>query len=245
MTHFTYLFVNFFTVIVPLLFTFHPKLNFYKTWWAFSPAIILTGLCFVIWDNWFTRLGVWGFNYQYLTGVTIGKLPVEELLFFICIPYACMFTFHCLTTLVSWKVNTKIQDVVMWLLVVGLIIAGLVFFERIYTSVTFLSQAVLLLAARYWLKVSWLGKFYIIYGFLLLPFLLVNGILTGMGLERPVVWYNSAEIIGLRLLTIPFEDVFYGMELILLNLLIYLHLLNRKAATEKQSPTATVIKPMI
>ncbi|WP_448634166.1 lycopene cyclase domain-containing protein [Pedobacter panaciterrae] len=96
--------------------------------------------------------------------------------------------------------------------------------DKIYSMVTFIGLAVLMAVARYILKVSWLPKFYLIYGILLIPFLIVNGLLTGTALEEPVVWYNQAQIIGLRILTIPVEDVFYGMALILLNLLIYLHL---------------------
>jgi len=49
----------------------------------------------------------------------------------------------------------------------------------------------------------------------------VNGLLTGTGLDKPVVWYNEAEIIGWRIGSIPFEDVFYGMLLILCNVLVY------------------------
>ena len=49
----------------------------------------------------------------------------------------------------------------------------------------------------------------------------MNGILTGSGIEDAVVRYNDAEIIGLRLLTIPIEDLFYGFELFLLNVFFY------------------------
>ena len=98
------------------------------------------------------------------------------------------------------------------------------------------------------LKSGWLSKFYITYLLLLLPFLIVNGLLTGTGLAGPVVWYSPAHIIGPRILTIPIEDVFYGMDLILLNVMIYsglsaryyLRLKNqRKAANSKRPLTLT------
>ncbi len=71
------------------------------------------------------------------------------------------------------------------------------------------------------MKPKFLGKFYLSYLFILIPFVLVNGILTGTGIESPVVWYNDAENLGIRLGTIPVEDTIYGMMLILMNVTIF------------------------
>jgi lycopene cyclase domain-containing protein len=54
----------------------------------------------------------------------------------------------------------------------------------------------------------------------MLPFLMVNGVLTGSLIDAPIVWYNDAENLGIRIFTIPVEDVFYGMGLVLLNILL-------------------------
>lgn len=229
---FLYLYVNFFTVIIPFLFSFHPKLKFYKTWKSFFPAVALTGILFIAWDIYFTRIGVWGFNQQYLTGITLLNLPIEEVLFFFCIPYACVFTFHCLNLFIERKFAGNIENRITLTLILVFALTAILNYQKLYPLFTFLSLAALLAVSKYILKVKWLGKFYIIYAILLLPFLIVNGILTGSGLEEPVVWYNSMEIIGIRIVTIPLEDVFYGMELILSNLLIYLHLMDRNTVKQ-------------
>lgn len=221
---YTYLLIDFFTIIVPFLFSFHPRLNFYKTWKAFFPAVLLTGLLFVVWDMYFTSLGVWGFNPTYLLGLNIGNLPVEELLFFLCIPYSCVFTFHCLNLLLKKTPGQKVENIISIALLIFSIAMSIRYYEAIYTLFTFVSLTLLIVLLKFVLKVNWLGKFYLIYAILLVPFLIVNGLLTGTGLAAPVVWYNPEEIIGLRILTIPFEDIFYGMNLILMNLLIYLPL---------------------
>jgi len=224
---YTYLLIDFFTIVVPFLFSFHPKLNFYKTWKAFFPAVLITGFVFILWDIYFTALGVWGFNKQYLVDISIGNLPFEEVLFFFCIPYACVFTYHCLDLFLDKTLSKRTENIVTNVLIVIFAATGVLSFNKIYPMVTFISLSALLALSKYYLKINWLGKFYVIYGVLLFPFLIVNGLLTGTCLDNPVVWYNPAQIFGLRILTIPVEDVFYGMALILMNLLIYKFLKNR------------------
>jgi lycopene cyclase domain-containing protein len=51
----------------------------------------------------------------------------------------------------------------------------------------------------------------------------VNGFLTAI----PVVLYNDEENVGIRLYSIPLEDVFYGMLLLFMNIVIYEKLKNR------------------
>lgn len=232
--NYLYLAVNFFTILIPFLFSFHPRLLFYKTWKAFFPAVIIAGIIFLLWDAYYTHLGVWGFNPDYLTGIQVSNLPLEEILFFFCIPYACVFTFHCLDKLVLNKSFRFDDNLVTPILIITLLGVSIWQFQKIYTMVTFISLAALLAFSKYVLKINWLDKFYFVYAILLLPFLIVNGILTGTGLDSPVVWYNNEEIIGFRILTIPVEDIFYGMLLILLNLLIYQHLKRKFQALQKE-----------
>ena len=238
---YTYLLVNLFTILIPFLFSFHPKLKFHKTWAAFFPAVFITGLVFVLWDMRFTQLGVWGFNERYLTGYQIGNLPVEEVLFFFCIPYACVFTFHCLDLFFKGIGGPKMQKINTLILVSFLLILGSLNFSKIYTATTFLSFALLLLYAQFLLKITWLTRFYVIYGILLIPFFIVNGILTGSWIEEQVVWYNPEDFMNFRIGTIPVEDAFYGAELILMNLLIYKYLLNRRKAVSVSRLKTTLL----
>lgn len=231
---FLYLLVDFFTVIVPLIFSFHPKIKFYNSWKSFFIAAFCVAIVFIIWDSVFTALGVWNFNPRYVTGVYFFKLPVEEILFFICVPFSCVFTYYCLDKFYNLRWKPKTEDLFSLLLSGCLLITGIIFIKQLYTSVTFISTALLCIILKFIFKINWLGKAITVYAFLLIPFLVVNGILTGTGLEEPVVRYNNLENLRVRLLTIPIEDIFYGFELFLLNLVIFIHLNHKnKTVTSK------------
>jgi lycopene cyclase domain-containing protein len=75
-----------------------------------------------------------------------------------------------------------------------------------------------------------LQHFYITFLVILIPFLIVNGILTGSitGIESPVVWYNNSENLGIRIHTIPIEDVAYCFSLLFGNLMIFENLKNKQ-----------------
>ena len=95
MSEWTYLWVNLAVLSVPFVASFDKRVAFVKEWGAFWPACLLTMTGFIAWDVWFTHEGVWGFNEAHLTGVGCLGLPIEEWLFFITVPYACVFTYAC------------------------------------------------------------------------------------------------------------------------------------------------------
>ena len=223
MMRFTYVLVDLSAILVPFLFSFHPKINFHKKWRAFFPALILTAIFFIIWDIIFTNAGVWEFNNRYLIGYYFFNIPVEEILFFICIPYACVFTYHCFGTLIKPNIQGR-SIIVSSILLLFLGSFSLIYHSHLYTSVTFTLLFILILYNTLVKKADWMKLFYVSYLVLLIPFFICNGILTGTGPDQPVVIYNDAENLGIRLLTIPVEDVFYGMLLILLNITIYEYL---------------------
>jgi len=218
---YTYLLVNIFSVIVPFVFSFHPKIKFNKYFGAYFSANVIAALCFLIWDAIFTANGVWGFSTKYTLGISLLNLPIEEILFFICIPFACVFTYHCLDKFINVVWNRTLESAFILLLATTLILVGINHHDKIYTSVTFISTGLMLLTFKFVFKVEWLQRILSYYPILLVPFMIVNGILTGYGLTEPVVWYNNAENLSIRILTIPVEDVVYGFELIILTIFIY------------------------
>lgn len=216
---YTYLAIDIGAIIVPLIASFHPRIRYYQQWGMAFIALLISGSLFILWDIYFTHIGVWGFNPDYLLGIRIFNLPLEEVLFFLCIPYACMFSYHCLQTL--WPrlaVSKKVSDYLSWILTIGGVLTAIAFYGNRYTCATFI---LLVIFIQYVRNKSWIGHFYVCYGMMLFPFVIINGILTGSWIDAPIVWYNSDAIIGVRMLTIPVEDVFYGLIMIGSQVMLY------------------------
>lgn len=219
-TKYLYLALDVLTILFPLLFSFYSKANFSKKWKYLWLAILIPGIVFIVWDEWFTQLGVWGFNERYLSGLYLGSLPLEEILFFICIPYACVFTYEALNYLIKKDYLASSQKVISTIIIFICISIGIFNADKWYTSITFLSLGAYLFILQFVLRVNFLGRFYFSYLFTVIPFFIVNGILTGSWIEEPVVWYSHDENLGIRIGTIPVEDAFYGMLLIVMNVSI-------------------------
>lgn len=216
-----YLWINILSFIVPFLFSFYPKANFSKKWRYVLPAILVTAVIFIAWDAAFTAMGVWWFNPKYVSGIYLLGLPLEEILFFFCIPYACLFTYFAFSHLVERDHLFPHQELISSLLIVALLIFGSYYMDRWYTAVTFLFTGAFLALILLKLRVRFMGRFYFAFAFLLVPFLIVNGILTGSLTPEPVVWYDDAENIGVRIGTIPLEDAVYALLMILIPITIW------------------------
>ena len=216
-----YLWIDLLSLSVPLLASFHPRIRLYKNWKALFMALMITLVPFIIWDAFFTARGYWGFDQNYVSGIYLFYLPLEEWLFFICIPYACVFTHLAIVELYpKLRLSPSVVRVVTYSLMVIFALLLLLNFDRAYTVVdTIFAIVVLTVAWRMFRNV--LGAFYLTFLVMLIPFFIVNGILTGTGLERPVVWYDNMENLNVRLGTIPVEDVIYAFSLILMNLLLF------------------------
>lgn len=227
---YTYLALNLGTVFFPLLLSFDKKVAFYKSWPALFPSILWVGAVFLIWDEWFTVQGVWGFNPDYLVGVYGFSLPMEEWLFFLTVPYACLFIYACLHAYIPRDILAGVARPILKGLVGGLIFLAIANSDQLYTVVTFLSLAGWLALELFVWRSNWLGRFLLAYLISLVPFLLVNGVLTAL----PVVWYNDAENFGLRLTTIPIEDTMYMMLLLLMNTHTYEWLMQRRRMRSTQ-----------
>ncbi|GAA3779983.1 hypothetical protein GCM10022271_10330 [Corallibacter vietnamensis] len=219
MKAYTYLLVDLACISIPLIASFYKKHAFYKDWKPFIKANLIIALLFLIWDALFVQKGIWGFNNTYLTGFYITNLPIEEILFFICIPFSCVFTYFSTIYLIKNNPLKNIQRYITLIVLLILLFTAIINYNKLYTSVTFFVTSAYL--SIHLLKKTDLSYHYLSY-ILVLPFFFIsNGILTGSFIVAPIVWYNDAENLGIRLGNIPIEDSIYGLLLIISNIDLY------------------------
>lgn len=214
-THYTYLILNLACIFFPFILSFDKKIAYYKLWKPLFIGILISAAFFIIWDILFTKLGVWSFNPTYIIGIYIFNLPIEEILFFITVPYACIFIYEVVNGYTKRDVIGcgKPYSVVISVICLVLII---LFHDKTYTLINASICLIMLLYAAFIYKSQNLGRFFLAYFISLIPFLICNGLLTAL----PVVIYNNNENMNLRLFTIPLEDTLYGLSLMLIPILI-------------------------
>lgn len=201
--------------IVPFVMSFEKKIHFISKWKAFLPAILIIGSVFVLWDVEFTRSGVWQFNPDFVSGLNFINLPIEEVLFFFVIPYISLFIYEIAKLYFKLPYNRYVR-LFNLLLAMALLALCFVNTHADYTFTTFVAMS-LVLFWNYVKKIEHTSYMFVTYAIILVPFAIVNGVLTSM----PVVIYNNLENLSIRVGTIPIEDFFYAMLLIFSNILLY------------------------
>lgn len=84
------------SIFFPLLFSFYPPLKFWRNLKALIFSLIIIVIVFGAWDVFATWRMHWFFNPVGVMGKVIINLPIEEWLFFIVIPFCCIFTWEAL-----------------------------------------------------------------------------------------------------------------------------------------------------
>lgn len=207
---YTYLMILFFTVIICFIASFDRRIRFNLHFWTFIKSAILVAIPFIAWDIWFTAKGVWWFNTEYTLGIELAGLPIEEWLFFICIPFSCVFTYFCFDKFFELKWLSGFNNIIVFVSVISCSVVALLHYDKIYTLVTALFGIITLIYLHFIVRANWIGKASLVFTILMLGFLPVNGVLTGTGLEAPIVNYNPGDFLDIRIMTIPIEDVVYG-----------------------------------
>jgi len=212
-----YVLLDLLVLAFPLALSFDRRVAFYKSWPAVFSAIAGIVLVFGAWDVWKTAIGVWSFSPRYAGTWRFLGLPAGEWLFFICVPYACIFILAC----VRAYITDRVFFIPLWfwyILSAAFIIAGFIWMNKTYTGVVFISVAIAILVVRIVTPANFRSaNFWLSLAITYVPFLIANGVLTGL----PVVLYDDSRNLGIRVFSIPLEDFFFSLSMLLLSFALY------------------------
>lgn len=218
----SYLLLNIIVISIPLALSFERNIKFYSKFRELLISIITVGSIFVMWDIFAVKRGDWHFNFQYINGIYLFGLPLEEILFFITIPYSTIFLYETAKLYLQKKIGNNALQLSRFypvLIIMVLSILSVVYINHYYTFTILIFCAVFLLVALFLFNDILTSKIYWIFiSITFIPFIIVNFFLTSL----PVVIYNPEAILGIRFFTIPVEDFLYSYTLISLYLFIYI-----------------------
>jgi lycopene cyclase domain-containing protein len=221
MKDYLYLIINLIVLLPPIALGFDKRVQYLKKLPTYYLPFLLTAVFFIVWDQLFTISGVWGFNEEYTLGINIGALPLEEILFFISIPYASVFIFEVVKEYFPKSSNDNKVCSFSVTVALFMVAYALYFRNQIYSVWVSTFAATLTIIS---FKKDFWYHFKITYLIHLLPFFMVNGILTAL----PIVTYNDSAFSGKRVFTIPLEDFIYAYVLLLMNILLIDYVTKRK-----------------
>jgi lycopene cyclase domain-containing protein len=213
----TYLLINGAIIVVPLLLLFERKVEYYKKLPRVMGSAGSVGCIYILWDIVATHRGDWSFNPNYVIGFSLFGLPFEEFLFFITVPFSCIFIYESISVYIKDRsfIITRIPFVIIVLM---LWMSGFLTLGQPYTATVFYFTGAFFLIVSF-INFSLLQsvRFWIYIAITIIPFFVVNYFLTSL----PVVIYNPDAILGTRITTIPIEDFFYSFSLLSFYILVY------------------------
>lgn len=212
-----YLLFNLIVLIGPLALSFDRTVRYHRYWPQAFLSLGIVMIPFLVWDIYANGF-FWWFNDAYVLPLRILGLPPGEVLFFISVPFSCLFIWQIIVTH-RQEVGGGNKVILYLLAALAALTAG-VFLLRglLYTAFVFILLA-LTVALDLVLRTHLLlqKRTYLYLGIVTALMFLFNGYLTA----RPVVLYGERYFTGIRLWTIPVEDFGYGYGLILLCTVIF------------------------
>ncbi len=215
-----YLYLNLIIIIFPLIFSFERRwIKFHAKIKPLLVSLLIVGIFFIAWDIFATSRGHWSFNSIYVNETTFMGLPIEEILFFVTVPYSCLFVFDSIIHFVKDKRLFSPKKRISSTIGALIILSAVAFYGKEYTFLAIISVGLTIVFVSIVNVKLFSSRAYWIYTFLTLTlFLIFNYILT----STPVVMYSQNAITGFRITTIPIEDFLFNYSMLTNYLTVYL-----------------------
>ncbi|MCW3978019.1 MAG: lycopene cyclase domain-containing protein [Candidatus Bathyarchaeota archaeon] len=206
-----YFYLNLVIIAFPLVFSFERRLKFYRKFKPLLIAIVLVGCVFVGWDVLATHRGHWSFNPSYVTEIPLLGLPLEEILFFVTVPYSCLFVFESIRKFLGD--SRLFSPSRRFFAGAGLLVAvsstGFLYKEYTFLAILSVGLTIFLVSITN-IKIFSSRAYWIYIIVTLFLFLIFNYLLTSL----PVVEYSPLAISNILVTTIPIEDFLFNFSML-------------------------------
>ena len=79
----------------------------YARWRRLLLTLLPVLVVFLVWDVLAIQAGHWSYDTEQVTGIVLGVLPLEELLFFVVIPICAVLTLEAVRAVKGWPVGDE------------------------------------------------------------------------------------------------------------------------------------------
>jgi lycopene cyclase domain-containing protein len=199
-----------------------------QEWLRLLKVYLFVSVPFVVMDSIVHQRGWWSYNSDYIVDIFILGLPIEEVLFFFVIPFASLYLYSIFS-----KTTEKLQldryEYIGKLILLTIVLIGLalVIIQPLERTIFDVILAYMVLILWIYNKPNFMQSFWIIV--MTFIFVVTNYFLTSL----PIVTYDEMFGSSIRLISIPAEDFFYNISLLLASLVVFLD--NHKSSNKNIS----------
>ncbi|MGR6091531.1 lycopene cyclase domain-containing protein [Brevibacterium sp. CSND-B09] len=87
-------------ITLPLELVFAARV--YRRWQVLLKALLPVVVVFAVWDIIAIARDHWSYDPRFVTGIDLGILPLEELVFFLVIPVCALLSYEAVGTVIGW-----------------------------------------------------------------------------------------------------------------------------------------------
>jgi len=106
-SHLAYLGVLAFVVVGSAWLEVVLRTRVFSRWRRLLLALTPVVAVFAVWDAYAVAAGHWTFDPERTTGIRLGTLPLEEVLFFVVVPLAAVLTLEAVRAVKRWEVGDE------------------------------------------------------------------------------------------------------------------------------------------
>lgn len=221
---FLYLAMVMLLLAVSLFFSLKKPKQFLADFKYFLPALLFTGVIFIIWNIRFEKLGIWVHNPGFVCGISILKIPLESWLFIVAISLAMFQIYRWLKTRPTMPGTPNHYLLLSLFLLAVFAFAAWHYKTRLYTFFTFFLLTVYLGYTIFRNRFKQhLPGFYLSLLLALIPFAIMKILLVRL----TALSYHPMHISGINILGMPIEDFGYLFLMSVMNISIFEYLKER------------------